>query len=69
MLVNACEGTMSGWRDGDGRTAAERTKRQRTRERARLGDTVRNRPLSLVKPILSALFIGILVVALFNFFA
>jgi hypothetical protein len=59
---------MSGWRDGDGRTAAERKKVQQARERARLASAVRNRPLSLVKPILSALFIGILVVALFNFF-
>ncbi len=60
---------MSGWRDGDGRTAAERRQVQRGRDRARFADTARNRPLSLVKPVLGALFIGVLVFALFTFFA
>lgn len=64
----AVERAMSGWRDADGRTAADRKKSQRNEDRARLAETVRNRPLSLVRPVLSALFVGILVVALLNFF-
>ena len=59
---------MSGWRDQEGRTAAERSGEQRARERARFAERVRNRPLSLVKPALSALFVGVLVFALFNAF-
>jgi len=43
---------MSGWRDTDGRTAAERRRVEGEQARARFGDTVRHRPLSLVKPAL-----------------
>jgi len=55
---------MSGWRDEDGRTAADRRKGEQAKERARFADTVRNRPLNFVKPALGALFIGVLVFAL-----
>ena len=56
-------GAMSGWRDEEGRTAADRKTRVKTEERARFLETVRNRPLSLVKPALGAVFIGVLVFA------
>jgi hypothetical protein len=59
---------MSGWRDADGRTAAERKNIQRADNRARFADRVQRRPLSLVKPILGAAFIGLLVIALLNLF-
>jgi hypothetical protein len=55
---------MSGWRDTDGRTAGERRTREDQAARARLAETVKNRPLSLVKPIFSALFVLVLIVAL-----
>jgi hypothetical protein len=55
---------MSGWRDEDGRTATERTKDRQAQARARFAETVRRRPLSLVKPALAAVFIGVLVFAL-----
>jgi hypothetical protein len=60
---------MSGWRDESGRTAAERKKIVHARDRARLAETVRHRPLSLVKPALGALFIAILVFALIAAFS
>jgi hypothetical protein len=56
---------MSGWRDEGGRTAVERKRETRTHERARFVERVRNRPLGLVKPALSAVFVGVLVFALF----
>ncbi|MGE0533034.1 MAG: hypothetical protein AB7G40_13130 [Hyphomonadaceae bacterium] len=55
---------MSGWRDEEGRTAADRKSRAQAQERARFLETARNRPLSLVKPAIGALFIGVLVFAL-----
>lgn len=55
---------MSGWRDADGNTAADRRKQDDAAARARFLDRVRSRPLSLVKPALSALFVGLLIVAL-----
>jgi hypothetical protein len=55
---------MGGWRDTEGRTAAERHKQANDASRARFLDTVRNRPASLVKPMLTALFVGVLIVAL-----
>jgi hypothetical protein len=58
---------MSGWRDSDGRTAAERKTRQRSEDQATFIDRVQRRPLSLVKPILGALFITVLIIALLNF--
>ncbi|MBL8546064.1 MAG: hypothetical protein JNL81_06350 [Hyphomonadaceae bacterium] len=58
---------MSGWRDESGRTASERKKAQRSQGRARFADTLRKRPAALVKPVISALFIGVLVIAVFNF--
>lgn len=60
---------MSGWRDEDGRTVPERKKSQDAQDRARFADTIRNRPQSLVRPIVSALFVLILVAAIINFFA
>jgi hypothetical protein len=58
---------MSGWRDSDGRTAAERKNRQRSEDQAAFIDCVQRRPLSLVKPILGAIFITVLIAALLNF--
>lgn len=55
---------MSGWRDEEGRTAADRKSRAQAQERACFLETARNRPLSLVKPAIGALFIGVLVFAL-----
>lgn len=59
---------MSGWRDEDGRTAGERRKVQSEQERAHLIDTMRHRPLSLVRPILGGLFVLLLVFALLNLY-
>lgn len=59
---------MSGWRDADGRTAADRKTLRRADDRAGFADRVRRRPMSLVKPILGAAFIAILIFALLNFF-
>lgn len=55
---------MSGWRDEEGRTAADRKVRAKAQEHARFLETARNRPLSLVKPALGALLIAVLVFAL-----
>ncbi len=57
---------MSGWRDEDGKTAVERRKVSGGRERARLLETVRRRPLTLVRPILGALFVAVLAFALLS---
>ncbi len=54
---------MSGWRDADGRTAAQRKLQQSAANRADFFDTLRNRPLSLIRPLLGALFILVLVFA------
>lgn len=59
---------MGGWRDEDGKTAAERRKVSGKRERAQFLDTLRHRPLTLVRPILGALFALVLVFALLNFY-
>lgn len=59
---------MSGWRDQDGRTAGERRKVEGEQERTRLLETVRHRPLSLVRPILGGPFVLLLVLALLNFY-
>lgn len=55
---------MAGWRDADGRTAAERRKQARVESAAQFRDTVRHRPASLLKPIAGFLFILLLVLAL-----
>lgn len=60
---------MSGWRDEDGRTAADRQKTQRASDRAHFLDMLRNRPLSLVKPALGLVFVGVLVFALIAAYA
>lgn len=60
---------MGGWRDEDGRTAAEREKNQRAGDRAHFVDTIRNRPLSLLKPALGLVFVGVLVFALIAAYA
>jgi hypothetical protein len=54
---------MSGWRDADGRTAADRRKQDSEASQTRFAERVRNRPLSLVKPLLSAAFVAVLIVA------
>lgn len=54
---------MSGWRDADGRTAIDRRHQQNAANRANFFDTLRNRPLSLIRPLLGALFILVLVFA------
>lgn len=55
---------MGGWRDADGRTAADRRRQGKAEDAARFRDTVRHRPLSFVKPIVGGLFILLLVLAL-----
>jgi hypothetical protein len=55
---------MSGWRDGDGRTAAERRKVRGAEDRARLAADVRHRPLSLLKGLLGFAFVLVIVFAL-----
>ncbi|WP_135212058.1 hypothetical protein [Vitreimonas flagellata] len=55
---------MSGWRDTGGRTARERRARDDQAARARFIETAKTRPLSLVKPALSALFVLVLIMAL-----
>ena len=55
---------MSGWRDANGRTAVDRQKQENVASRARFAERVRNRPLSLVKPVVSAVFVAILILAL-----
>jgi hypothetical protein len=55
---------MSGWRDTDGRTAGERRASGDQAARARLAETVKNRPLSLVKPVFGALVVFVLIIAL-----
>jgi hypothetical protein len=60
---------MGGWRDEDGRTASEREKVQRASDRARFAETLRNRPVSLLKPALGLVFVGVLVFALIAAYA
>lgn len=55
---------MSGWRDADGRTAADRKKIRGAEERARFAADVRHRPLTLLKGLLGFAFILVLIVAL-----
>lgn len=52
---------MGGWRDVEGQTAAERRKTRNDTDRARLLDTARHRPLSLLKGALGFAFILLLV--------
>jgi len=54
---------MPGWRDAEGRTAADRRQQQSAANRADFFDTLRTRPLSLIRPVLGALFILVLVFA------
>jgi hypothetical protein len=53
-----------GWRDADGRTASERRRLRGAEERARFLDTVRRRPLSLVRPTLVLALAALLIFAL-----
>jgi len=55
---------MSGWRDSDGNTAAERRKLRGEQDRAAFADAVRHRPLSLLRGFLGFAFIVVLVLAL-----
>jgi len=52
---------MSGWRDGHGRTAAERRQVKGAEDRARLAETVRHRPLTVLKGLAGFAFIMLLV--------
>jgi hypothetical protein len=55
---------MSGWRDTEGRTRGERADFERARERARTIETIRRRPLRLLRPVLLGLFVLVVVAAL-----
>lgn len=55
---------MAGWRDTEGRTATDRRKQGDAAARARFAETVKNKPLSLVKPVMSAAFVALLIAAL-----
>jgi hypothetical protein len=55
---------MGGWRDTDGRTAAERRKLQTANDRAHFADALRRRPLGLVKGLAGFVFIVVLALAL-----
>ena len=59
---------MGGWRDEDGRTAADRRKLGNEHERARLFADVRYRPLTVLKTLAGFAFVGLLVFALVNMF-
>ncbi len=55
---------MNGWRDTDGRTAADRRKMQGADERTRFFADARHRPLTLLKGFAGLALIGVLVFAL-----
>jgi hypothetical protein len=55
---------MGGWRDEDGRTAADRKTVRGAEERARFAADVRHRPLSVLKGLLGFAFVLVLVIAL-----
>ncbi|MEZ5955603.1 MAG: hypothetical protein R3C27_00095 [Hyphomonadaceae bacterium] len=57
---------MSGWRDGEGRTAAERRKLGNERQRAQFFADVRYRPLTALKTFAAFAFVALLVFALVN---
>lgn len=54
---------MGGWRDEDGRTAADRKKQKGDEDRARFVADVRHRPLTLLKGLAGFAFVMILVFA------
>lgn len=56
-------GKSSGWRDTDGRTAAERKAHAQAAQRASFIERVRDRPLSLVRPLLIGLFFALIILA------
>ena len=58
---------MGGWRDVEGRTVSERRQKQREEDRAEFADTVRHRPLTLLKGLAGFALIVVLVVALLGF--
>jgi hypothetical protein len=55
---------MGGWRDAEGRTAAERKQANADAARRSFLATLRHRPASLVKPALGFVFVMVLVFAL-----
>jgi hypothetical protein len=57
-------GESGGWRDTEGRTAADRRKLNDTGAQARFVDTLRRRPLSMVKPMLMLTLAAVLIFAL-----
>jgi hypothetical protein len=59
---------MGGWRDEDGRTAADRRQRGDEQERARFFADVRHRPLTVLKTVAGFAFVALLVFALINMF-
>ncbi|MEZ5959771.1 MAG: hypothetical protein R3C30_05005 [Hyphomonadaceae bacterium] len=57
---------MGGWRDEDGRTAADRRKLGDEQARARFFADVRYRPLTVFKTLAGFAFVALLVFALIN---
>jgi len=57
---------MGGWRDSEGRTAADRKRESADAARRSFFATLRHRPASLVKPALGFVFVLVLVFALVN---
>lgn len=55
---------MGGWRDTEGRTRPARRQQEQAAQRARLADTVKRRPLSLLRPALFGLFVLVVIAAL-----
>lgn len=55
---------MGGWRDIEGRTRAERQRQQRGLARASLFATIKQRPMSLLRPALATIFILVVVAAI-----
>lgn len=58
---------MGGWRDEDGRTAADRKKIKGEADRARFASDVRHRPLTLLKGLAGFALVMVLVFALAGF--
>lgn len=59
-------GEGSGWRDTEGRTAADRRKLGHAAALSQFIDTLRRRPLSLVKPMLMLTLAAALIFALMS---
>lgn len=55
---------MAGWRDSEGRTVKQRTQQRGAAERSRFMETLRYRPLSVLKALLGLGFVLLLIIAL-----